>query len=160
MWLGLEEYQSNFANIRIRECLVEQIPNQIGHLNSNFIKRFLKIFQEGIDYRYQTLISRPQTVLWNLNSCHQILWIISNDCILYLFLGNSHVILDTREDCRFHKVAFVSNPLSPTFQLGPFLLPTFYQIQYLFQKLMVVLVVWIIDGCNWLSSVRMMLYSN
>ena len=46
---------------------------------------------------------------------------------IYLFFGNSHVILDIGEYCWFNKVTFVTETSATGYQLGTFLLTAFYQ---------------------------------
>lgn len=51
---------------------------------------------------------------------------------IYLLFGNAHLISNIRENCGLDKVAFIPPWTSTTFQLGPFLLPTFNEVKYFF----------------------------
>ena len=49
--------------------------------------------------------------------------------MIYLFLGNSHIILYVREDSRFNEITFISMATTTTLQLSTLCLSTFNQFK-------------------------------
>ena len=66
-----------------------------------------------------------------------VLSVLKNRKTTNLLLGNTHVILDIREDGALHEVSSITQAFASALQLGSFLLAAFNQLQDLVQLIFI-----------------------